>query len=403
METLPLELLQRIFFFATIDGGATSCSLALVSKHIHSVSQYHRLDNVALMGRPKYMMALTRRLEAEKERNATSRGRLRHLFLSCTQSQYLQLVEKSKRSFSRHEGPVYLPEGYAPLNGANDSTIDSGSLHAHTSAFRYAKFINDLLHAAASGLETLAIIFLERDLTQYIRLPSTLPTLRELTVSGAPPSWLLDLAEPRPPHQPPRFPALRRLHWYDRRGPGGTLDDIPAVAERLPALTHFRITGYMGDSMPGVFDACADEDMLERVEDSVEPWDHRTHPKGWYGLPDFTIESTLDPPKVPLLPQWRGLRQFVIQPSFVSFIDDFEYDKEGVFELRLMWMSLASASLPVYVFAPISWMYSGSGQAESVDMLHLYHEERIRGDLGCWADGEKGRRAMQNDYPQYLH
>ncbi|KAH9937894.1 uncharacterized protein BXZ73DRAFT_76522 [Epithele typhae] len=408
METLPVELLQRICFFAAFDGSAMSCSLALVSKHIHRVSQYHRFDNVALMGRPGYIEALTRRLEAGKTRNAASSARLRHLFLICTQSQYLQLVEKGRRSSTGRSpfmgkisfmngGPVYLPEGFLSPNGANDTTPDS--------VLRYAKSINDLLRAAGPGLETLTIVFLERDLTQHIRLPLTLPTLRELTISGAPPSWLLDIAEPRPPHQPPRFLALRRLHWYERSGPEGTLRDIPAVAARLPALTHFRLTGYMDDSMPGVFDACADEDVLERIADSLEPENCRTYPhRNWWGLPPLTLHRLLDPPKVPLLPEWCGLQQFAIQPPSVRCRDEQGYGKEIISKLRLMLVSLASASLPVHVFeAGDTWQDEDGNQAMSVDMLRYWHEERIRGNRGCWADTEHSRRTAWDKVETHLN
>ncbi|KZP33230.1 hypothetical protein FIBSPDRAFT_700618, partial [Athelia psychrophila] len=52
MDRIPLELWEKIFENACVDGGRTGASLALVSRGVHDASQHCRYYSVALRGLP---------------------------------------------------------------------------------------------------------------------------------------------------------------------------------------------------------------------------------------------------------------------------------------------------------------------------------------------------------------
>ncbi|EIN06630.1 hypothetical protein PUNSTDRAFT_127331 [Punctularia strigosozonata HHB-11173 SS5] len=79
METLPVELLHRIFALCCIDGGSTSRSLSLVSRYISAASESYRLHSVSLEG-PARIVAFAAHVQA--------------LPLSARRAQHLLVVER---------------------------------------------------------------------------------------------------------------------------------------------------------------------------------------------------------------------------------------------------------------------------------------------------------------------
>ncbi|KAJ7066431.1 hypothetical protein C8F01DRAFT_1123227 [Mycena amicta] len=55
LDQLPPEVCGHIFSFACTDTGTTGRSLSLVSRYIHNTSAPHKLQSVALFGRPQYL------------------------------------------------------------------------------------------------------------------------------------------------------------------------------------------------------------------------------------------------------------------------------------------------------------------------------------------------------------
>ncbi|OJT05594.1 hypothetical protein TRAPUB_3607 [Trametes pubescens] len=85
MDTLPPEILQRIFEFACTDGGHTGHSLSLVSKAIRETARTTRFHSVALAASPRRLQTFVRLYARERECDPARGGykpRIQHLHVA---------------------------------------------------------------------------------------------------------------------------------------------------------------------------------------------------------------------------------------------------------------------------------------------------------------------------------
>ncbi|KAI0656590.1 hypothetical protein C8Q70DRAFT_324832 [Cubamyces menziesii] len=85
MDTLPLEILQRIFTLACTDGSHTGIALSLASKSIRAASRTARFHSIALIANPRCLQSFLALYERECEEavsNGEDKPRIRHLYMT---------------------------------------------------------------------------------------------------------------------------------------------------------------------------------------------------------------------------------------------------------------------------------------------------------------------------------
>ncbi|KAH9917861.1 uncharacterized protein BXZ73DRAFT_105383 [Epithele typhae] len=365
MDKLSVEVFQHICFFAT----ATARSLALTSKRVSDASQPYRFHSVILLvatvGRLESLLA---HLAASRVRFPDSPPQILDLFLLCTEvtsaGKDIRRIKDSRyRDYmivdGRHNGP-----------DADETPAEPGTDTAH-----YAAHLSSLFAQAGPSLETLSIVFMERNLSWNTALPTRLPHLRELTVVNASQTFVLGRRS-APPPRPPRLPALRRLYWFGAPEDWVYLAslDIARFGEHAPQLTHVRLSNFEGlASSPGAFNR----------PDGASPLS-----------------------KVPIPPSLRNVRFPLLQMSPFMLRDATWIQTAHIEGIEDIWRALEHSSLPVCMIPAQRQDDALDHAGRDVQRLARERLARIRGGdggIGCWEVREGWKRAKQRgDVPDYL-
>ena len=219
MDSLPVELIARIAFFACTDGGFTGASLSIVSKRIRNATHCARFLSIFLSS-PEHFAEFLNTYLAQRHRIPEVIPQVRHLFLSL-----LPIEGEPIYRFPPLHPPLFLREYDRYLHRL-------GALGEE-----YGATVCALVQTLAPALESFT--FVRREWNHVPQLHCAFPRLRELTlVDGAP--EFLRIADV-PQGRVPLFPALERLHtvecFYARPV------DLRQWAPHAPALTHVRISG----------------------------------------------------------------------------------------------------------------------------------------------------------------
>nr|VWP00650.1 MFS domain-containing protein [Ganoderma boninense] len=229
MDSLPVELITTIAFFACTDGGFTGASLSAVSKRIRDATHCTRFLSAFLSSSPERFTQFLTSYLAQRYRIPEVMPQVRHLFLS------LLPIEGEPI----HRFPPLHP---ALILGEYDKYLrrlgDLGD--------QYGPLVCSLIQTLAPTLETFT--FVRGEWKNVPQLHCTFPRLRELTlVDGAP--EFLRIADV-PQGRVPLFPRLERMHiiecFYARPV------DLRQWAPHAPALTHVRISGLHFRDSPTV-------------------------------------------------------------------------------------------------------------------------------------------------------
>ena len=219
MDSLPVELIARIAFFACTDGGFTGASLSIVSKRIRDATHYARFLSIFLSS-PEHFAEFLNTYLAQRYRIPDVIPQVRHLFLSL-----LPIEGEPIYRFPPLHPPLFLRE------------YDRYLHRLGTLGEEYGATVCALVQTLAPTLESFT--FVRGEWNHVPQLHCAFPRLRELTlVDGAP--EFLRIADV-PQGRVPLFPALERLHtvecFYARPV------DLRQWAPHAPALTHVRISG----------------------------------------------------------------------------------------------------------------------------------------------------------------
>ncbi|PIL24425.1 hypothetical protein GSI_14179 [Ganoderma sinense ZZ0214-1] len=229
MESLPVELIARIAFFACTDGGFTGASLSAVSKRIRDATHCTRFRSVFLSSSPERFAQFLTSYLAQRCRIPEVTPQVRHLFLS------LLPIEGE---------PIYR---FPPLHPALIlGEYDRYLRHLGDLGDQYGPTVCSLVQTLAPTLETFT--FVRGEWKNVPQLHCTFPRLRELTlVDGAP--EFLRIADV-PQGRVALFPELERMHivecFYARPV------DLRQWAPHAPALTHVRVSGLHFRDSPTV-------------------------------------------------------------------------------------------------------------------------------------------------------
>ncbi|KAI1795094.1 hypothetical protein LXA43DRAFT_64303 [Ganoderma leucocontextum] len=236
LDQLPPELLHEVFLHACTDGGRTGCSLALVSRGVHTHSRAARFNSVTLASGSNWKLRCFLREFDRARRAAAAEGsvtpRVRHLCLLAT---------------ARYQGRTRFKRN-----------VDDGRWYPHTQYLspdartRIKESLRDKHHAAAEALlqtvagdlETLCLIVQFRHKLEPLHVGHRcFPKLRELWLGGVDDTTLVfrDPAEEAGsdldlrPQRTPLFPVLSRLHII-----GGTTD-FRRWSMDAPELVSLRV------------------------------------------------------------------------------------------------------------------------------------------------------------------
>ena len=291
LHNLPTELLEHIFLFACIDGGRTGCALSLVSRRIRAASRRARFHSVALCCTPESpQVALFYALLArERVLVPGVPPRVRHLCLKPPQPPHRDPCSVSPigsyvpPALPTHPTPPVPPlPTPAPTLGSDLAQLSLYARSIQEDARRRAREpklareqwqadVSALVQVLARDLHTLCIVgsrefprHIALDLARAERSDSDgggheggFPLLRELTVVGARPGFVLARAEGEGAGAAGEgvgvlFPSLERLHisplpgeqWWHPNGNPDTLRLNEWVGREVaPRLTHFRLSG----------------------------------------------------------------------------------------------------------------------------------------------------------------
>ena len=259
MESLAVELLERIFLFACTDGGYTGCSLSLVSKHIREASRGARFHSVSLM--ESSTCQLTEFLacfRAERTR-ALAQGvtlRVRHLCISGCESPEIRFRPKPEEQAPLRVGGGGMSSAPCWMNAAM-SRMDVGP--DQQQAFDDA--IASILAIVSPDLCTLSVCHGWATFAKHFCMPSLdagidgasvdFQELEELTLAGM--EWNFRTNHGMFGAPTAALPRLRRLHITDV-GATGRYIDLTVWSARAPRLTHLRLTnmGPYSDVFPQV-------------------------------------------------------------------------------------------------------------------------------------------------------
>lgn len=202
IHDLAVELLERIFSYACSDGGYTGRSLSLVSRLVREVVRPIRFRSVALAGCTQMQSFLV----------CLEKGRLRtrslpavyHLFLSTWADGEEVVMVRNGRASQRSHLHCYQPATFAVTSQWCAWMTLQEALDK-----KFSQLLPRLLQMVAPDLRTLSIVHSWE--FGAIQLPSTFPSLRDLTFYGPPPNfpgWCTEVLAP----PPPCFPSLQHLH-----------------------------------------------------------------------------------------------------------------------------------------------------------------------------------------------
>ncbi|KAH9913482.1 uncharacterized protein BXZ73DRAFT_106956 [Epithele typhae] len=273
---------------------------------------------VATVGRLESLLA---HLAASRARFPDSPPQILDLFLLCTE-------------VTNTTGP-----------DADETPAEPGSDSAH-----YAAHLSSLFAQAGPSLETLSIVFMERNLSWNTALPTQLPHLRELTVVKASQTFVL-------------------AHWVYLASLG-----IARFGGHAPQLTHVRLSNFEGlASSAGAFN----------------------RPEG---------ASPLS--KVPIPPSLRNVRFLLLQVSPFMLRDATWIQTAHIEGIENIWRALEHSSLPVCMIPAQRQDDALDHAGRDVQRLARERLARIRGGdggIGCWEVREGWKRAKQRgDVPDYL-
>ena len=354
MESLPVELITRICFLASTDGGFTGCALSLVSHHIHAASRPARFYSVLFNG-PRVLTAVPRLLARLKEEHKETRQgdvvpRVRHLFVS-----------------------VLPPKG-----------------ESQTMILRvYRLTVSMLLRAVAPDVETLCITIAPStsgDANTPIALDVEFPRLRELTVSG--------VLFSAPQLGLPPFLALRKLHVL--RGPS-----LRSWTSLTPSITHLRISEVPDvHVIPVIW-----KTELERFYCACECLHANGDRSGLVNLsPRYAGEEPDEDPTTADHEQpYPSLQRVIVQPSPHTHFHQPEFYKRFIREL---WETQPRARVPMYL-VPADEDREGSPWNKS-EFVRVKARDLwlagVEGSERCWhADSRYSQFSRKGDeLPPYL-
>lgn len=230
LDTLAVELLTMISFYACTDGGQTGCSLSLVSKRIRAASRPARFYSVLLLGSPSQIERFLLAYQAECSRAPDALPRVRHLCLS--------LIGKGVDTPGTSPTPARLathPKSRAEFIAAMQRRTQLWRTGQESLDEQYNRVVPALMGALATDLHTLSLI--QGQWRRGTSIPCYFPSLRELTVVGGDSSFFPFASVPR---DRPLYPALERLHhifaWSNKDV------DYRQWAPHAPNVTHLRAT-----------------------------------------------------------------------------------------------------------------------------------------------------------------
>ena len=229
MESLPVELIARIAFFACTDGGFTGASLSIVSKRVRDATHPARFLSVSLSSPPQYFGRFLTAYLAQRKRIPEAVPQVRHLLLSL-----LPLEGEPLYRFPPLHPALILGEYDRYLRHLGELGDDYGAAVCY------------LVKTLAPMLETFT--FVRGEWKNVPQMHCDFPRLRELTLVDGAPEFLRIGSVPQ--GRLPLFPKLERLHtvecFYARAV------DLRQWAPHAPALTHIRISGLHFRDCPTV-------------------------------------------------------------------------------------------------------------------------------------------------------
>ncbi|KAM5534452.1 hypothetical protein V8D89_011919 [Ganoderma adspersum] len=346
MESLAVELLERIFFFACTDGGYTGCSLSLVSKHIREASRAARFHSVSLVESSVCQLTeFSACFRAERTR-ALAQGvtlRVRHLCISGCNSPEVRFRPKREEQAS----PLRIAGGRGGGMSSSPCWMNAAMGRTDVGPDQQQAFddaVSAILAAVAPDLRTLAVCHGWATYAKHFRMPSAVdvdgvafPELEELTLAGMEWNFRTNHGMFGPPTA--ALPRLARLHITDV-GATGRYIDLAVWSARAPRLTHLRLTN-MGPY----------SDIFSQVKSVVAPDS------------DGTGTELLFP----------NLQQLVLQPNVISGASTDTYTS------RID--DLASIATRPLVVLPLR---EHANQPDERAVTKTCWMDRIAGGPGCW-------------------
>ncbi|KAI0326827.1 hypothetical protein GY45DRAFT_1339166 [Cubamyces sp. BRFM 1775] len=367
MDTLPLEILQRIFTFACTDGGHAGVALSLTSKSIRAASRTARFRSIALIANPRRLESFLALYERECEAaasNGVDKPRIRHLYVTFprveprrryyspsfsprrrtkaqpdTEESSKDSVRKDPRpsESSRAEEDDRLPR---PSRGRSTINDPSLSVTYHDAARRFFQLV-------APELWTLVIqVGFRYGGGLHIPLfTAPFPALREFTlIELLRPEWLFGAIDVS--STGPVFPTVTHLHLLPHELEREFQLDLWTT--HVPHLTHLRVSGRSS----GIID-------------------------------ELTLAVGAAPaPSLP--PKFSGVRCLLIQPSPLPAPDGFcgtpleEYDM-ALCQLEAFVKMCRDAGLEAAIVpACQEWFRAG---------VHRLREDWLNGEEHTWVDG----------------
>ncbi|KAI0774741.1 vacuole effluxer Atg22 like-domain-containing protein [Trametes elegans] len=232
MDTLPIEILERIYLLACTDGGYTGCSLSLTSKYIRAASRAARFNTIRLLsGSDAQLNRFTACFSTQRELAGEdgTRPKVQHLCLAAAQ----QAVS-----------PPASPSGSSP-------SADVPTTESHKQTQRYIRDVIVLMQIAAPDVVTLCLIDPDQLNSGVLHLPTLhtagFPSLVELAIVGKEPQL-----QPTSGTCDPLFPRLRTFHRVFL--PRAPYDPTFRVwRERAPQLQDPRVA-FLGNYYGGLAD-----------------------------------------------------------------------------------------------------------------------------------------------------
>ncbi|KAI0666585.1 hypothetical protein C8Q78DRAFT_435934 [Trametes maxima] len=227
MESLPLEILQKIFLLACTDGGSTGNALSLTSKTIRAAARRDRFHTLRLVADLEPLLKFIALYARECALGEQDKPRIRHLHLTFHR---VCISPSSRRT-------IFL--GLTPPPGVAISAypppqayLDAGeTLVGLVSPDLQSIFIN------VDGIEKHNHLVGDTALYGFPVLHHTYPCLREATFIGMcnPTHYGL------PNKQVTPFPSATQLHLVPKAYESGLHLTLWSTA--APRVTHLRVTG----------------------------------------------------------------------------------------------------------------------------------------------------------------
>ncbi|KAI0644506.1 hypothetical protein C8Q79DRAFT_776537 [Trametes meyenii] len=226
MESLPLEILQRIFLFACTDGGSTGNALSLTSKSFRTASRRDRFRTLRLVADleplSKFVALYARECAVSGEED---KPRIRHLYLTLHR---IRLRPGPRMPLGSIPPPCVVIPAYPPPQ----AYLDAGeTLLGLVASDLQSLFIN------VDGLEGYNHRVGDTALYGFPILDYEYPRLREATFVGFCDPSRYGLSNKRVP----TFPSATQLHFVLKLYESNLhLSQWFAAA---PHVAHLRVTG----------------------------------------------------------------------------------------------------------------------------------------------------------------